>query len=116
MKNWQDGDLKAALSIMNKMIAQGSLDLGALHLQRGSINKDLGDTTAALHDFKASSAIRPQSRLASACYYNMLVESGDFSAANTEGIRFLKVVEKRRQLSKDTQNYVETILSNLSET
>jgi len=116
MRSWQEGRLTEALSFMTELVEANQgvpRVIGTFCALRGGIHKDLGDQRAARRDFEFSIRIKPTSRLASAWYYNFLVESHQMLDANTEGLRYLKAIESRLELTSDTQSYVETILGNL---
>lgn len=115
-QKWKDGDLESALSIVTSLILKtdrDNADLAAYYSLRGGIYQELGVLSAAGADFKQLVMIKPASRLASAFYYNALIESDNLTEANLEGLRFLATIENRFDLTVDTQSYVDTILSNL---
>jgi hypothetical protein len=118
MQNWKEGRLGVALSSMTESVDRSQGDprvLGTFCSLRGGIHKDLGDVNAARRDFKVSVMMKPKSRLASALYYNFLVESGQMLEANEEGLRYLKAIEDSAELTDDTRSYVDIILLNLGE-
>ena len=117
MQSWEEGRLTDALSYMTELVDanQGGEPgvIGTFCALRAEIHKDLGDERAARRDFDFAIRMKPTSRLASAWYYNFLVESHKMSDANREGLRYLTAIESKLELTADTQSYVDTILGNL---
>lgn len=120
MDHYKKGRLDLALAGLNELVeaSQGMPQvLVTFCALRAKIHQELGDARAARRDFQFTIQRKPWSWLASAWYYNFLIESRQMEEANREGLRYLWAVEDGVVESvQNVRDYLDLILTNLAQT